>query len=376
MSLPLARLVSALERIAPPELAESWDNVGLLVDPRAPGAELEVSRVLLAIDATPAVVDEALATRTDCLVAYHPPLFEAKRRYQRSSDTLLFAAASAPFAVYSPHTALDAAKDGLNDWLAHCVGPGEVEPLVTARPGAARELKLVVFVPEDHADALRDALAEAGAGVIGNYSRCSFNTQGVGTFFGEEGANPEVGEQGRFERAPELRLEMVCPERVVPAAARAIARHHPYEEPAWELYPLSAKPLVGAGRARRVQLAEPRPLGELVSELKANLGLPHLRLAASATQLSGAPVRSVSVAAGSGSGAFDGGPPSDLYVTGEMRHHDVLAHLARGASVVLCEHSSSERGFLSALRERLLRETDTEVSVTIARADTEPLTVV
>ena len=375
MSLPLARLVSALERLAPLDLAESWDNVGLLVDPRAAGAELDVSRVLLTIDATPEVVEEAVAARAGCLVAYHPPLFEAKRRYRRQSDPLLFAAAATPFAVYSPHTALDAAKDGLNDWLAQCVGPGAVEPLVTAR-SSNTELKLVTFVPEDRADVLRDALAEAGAGVIGNYTRCSFNLRGEGTFLGDDTANPQVGEKGRFERVPELRLEMVCPERAVPAVARALLQHHPYEEPAWELYPLSAKPLVGAGRARRVTFPAPRPLPDVVAELKANLHVHHLRLAATPAHRNGSPIRTVTVAAGAGAGAFVEGPASDLYVTGEMRHHDVLACLARGASVLLCEHSSSERGYLAHFRERLLAETAGAVSVAVARKDAEPLVLV
>jgi dinuclear metal center YbgI/SA1388 family protein len=381
VSLPLAHLVSALERLAPLDLAESWDNVGLLVDPRAPGAELDVSRVLLTIDATPEVLEEAMAARAGCIVAYHPPLFEARRRYARKTEPLLFAAASVPFAVYSPHTALDAAKDGVNDWLARCVGEGEIEPLVTARAGSGRELKLVVFVPEEHADTLRDALSAAGAGVIGNYTRCSFNLKGEGTFFGDEATNPQVGEKGRLERVRELRIEMVCPERALPAVARALVQHHPYEEPAWEVYPLAAKPVVGAGRARRISLTTPRPLLELVAELKANLRLPHLRLATSAAHRSGSPIRSASVAAGAGAGAFESSGHSaelrsDLYVTGEMRHHDVLALLARGASVVLCEHSSSERGYLAHFRERLLKETDSAVSVAIARKDSEPLRVV
>jgi hypothetical protein len=328
--------------------------------------------VLLTIDATPEVVAEAVRVRTDCLVSYHPPLFEPKRRYSRQSEPLLFAAASAPFAVYSPHTALDAARNGLNDWLARCLGAGEIEPLVTARQRDS-ELKLVVFVPEENADRLRSALAAAGAGVIGAYTSCSFNLKGEGTFFGDDGSNPSVGERGRLERVPELRLEMVCPGGAVPRVTRALLENHPYEEPAWELYALAGKPSVGAGRARRITFPQPRPLLDVLAELKANLGLSHVRLAASALHRAGAPVLSATVAAGAGSASFAEGPPSDLYVTGEMRHHDVLAWLARGKSVILCEHSSSERGYLPDLRERLLGETRGEVSVAIAEQDTEPL---
>ncbi len=378
MALPLNRLLAALERIAPLELAESWDNVGLLVDPRERGVELDVERVVLAIDATQEVVEEVVAQRAQCLVAYHPPLFREKRRYRRVTDPVLFAAAASGCAVYSPHTALDCAPGGINDWLAGCLGAAaaEISPLSAICRKDPGELKLVVFVPEAHADALRDALSEAGAGVIGAYSKCSFGLRGEGTFLGDDSSSPAVGEKGRFERAPELRLEMVCPERALPAVARALRKTHPYEEPAWDVYCLADKPVLGAGFGRRVEFEEPRSLPELVGLLKKNLGLASLRLAESSLHAAGVPIRSVAVAAGSGSGAFAGSPPSDLYLTGEMRHHDVLELLGSGSSVVLCEHSSSERGYLERLRARLLAETDGAVSVTVSDKDREPLRVV
>lgn len=378
MTLPLNRLLAALERLAPLDLAESWDNVGLLVDPRERGVELDVDQVLLAIDATPEVVAEAVSRRAQCLVAYHPPLFEKKRRYQRATDPVLFAAAAANCAVYSPHTALDSVPGGINDWLSGCLGASaaEISPLTASRRKDPGQLKLVVFVPETHADALRDALSQAGAGIIGAYSKCSFGLRGEGTFVGDDSSSPAVGEKGRFERAPELRMEMVCPERALPAVTRALARVHPYEEPAWDLYTLADKPVPGAGVGRRVEFQEPRRLAELLGALKENLELPTLRLAESPSHAAGVPIRTVSVAAGSGSGVFAGSPPSDLYLTGEMRHHDLLALLARGSSVVLCEHSSSERGYLPRLRARLLAETDGAVSVTLAEDDREPLRVV
>jgi dinuclear metal center YbgI/SA1388 family protein len=368
-------LVAALGRIAPLDLAESWDNVGLLLDPRAPGRKLEVSRVLLAIDATPEVLEECRERGADCLVAYHPPFFAPKRRFSSSADPALFAAITTPFAIYSPHTALDAAAGGLNDWLAKCLGAGDVTALAPARP-QSNQHKLVVFVPEEHADRLRAALSDAGAGVIGAYSSCSFNLRGEGTFFGSEHANPRVGEKGKLERVPELRLEMVCPERALPAVARALHREHPYEEPAWDVYPLAPKPDPRAGVARQVTFREPRRLPELIAELKKNLGLGLLRVAASKSHLEGAALRTAAVAAGSGGAAFNRGPACDLYVTGEMRHHDVLEKLAQGSSVVLCEHSNSERGYLPELGRRLIAETGTNLDVAIAQTDVEPLRLV
>jgi len=372
----LASLVRALENIAPLELAEPWDNVGVLVDPREPNEELEVHRVLLTIDATPAVLREARDAGVQCLVAYHPPIFQPAKRFARRVDGALFEAISAGMAIYSPHTALDAAPGGLNDWLAEAFGAAQFAPLhQSLLSEAGAELKLVVFVPRENADRLRDALSSAGAGVIGNYSHCSFNLEGEGTFFGEEGADPVVGRAGRLERAAEIRLEMVCAKRDLARAARAIAQNHPYEEPAWDVYPLAPKPRLRAGSGRLVTLDVPRPLDELIGAVKAHLGLEHLRVAATDSHRNGHPIQSIGVCAGSGATVLQGAP-ADLYLTGELGHHHVLRALRDGASVLLCEHSNTERGYLPRLRERLLAQTAGEVDVLLAAADVEPLRVV
>lgn len=377
MSLPLSSLVSALEALAPLSLAEAWDNVGLLIDPRAAREELSVERVFLTIDASPRVVDEVIRAGGQCLVAYHPPLFQAKRRLAFRRDAAVFQAIRHGVAVYSPHTALDAAPGGVNDWLAEAFGEADVRALFPSElmdPSA--ELKLVVFVPEAAVDQLRRGLSEAGAGVIGRYTQCSFELAGKGTFHGEEGARPVVGAAGRLERVPELRLEMVCSRRVLPRVRDAIRRYHPYEEPAWEVYPLAPKahPQTGAGRC--VELAQPRPLTELVAMLKRHLALEHLRLAAAEGHAAGALIRRIAVCAGSGSSVFERARDVDLFVTGELGHHHVLAKLEQGASVILTEHSNSERGYLSRLRERLLAATGGAIDVQLASSDSEPLSVV
>nr|PZN14061.1 MAG: Nif3-like dinuclear metal center hexameric protein [Pseudomonadota bacterium] len=369
-------LLRALEAIAPLELAEDWDNTGLLLDPRAPGQEMPVERVLLAIDATEDVIREAVTFGAQCLVAYHPPLFAPKKRFARRTDPVVFTAVAHGIAVYSPHTALDAAPSGLNDWLSRGLGAGTVEPLFPAAPAEPNDLKLVVFVPEEHADALRDALAEAGAGVIGAYSRCSFTLRGEGTFFGHEGTNPAVGAAGQLERVPEIRLEMVCPRRALPAVTNAMARVHPYEEPAWDVYPLAPRPRRGAGPGRRLVLDEPAPLSEIAERLKRHLGLSHVGLAASARHRSGDLVRTIALAAGAGGSLFERGAGIDLYVTGEMRHHDVLAKLASGASVLLAGHSNTERGYLPTLRDRLSHALDGRVEIKVSTFDREPIAIV
>jgi dinuclear metal center YbgI/SA1388 family protein len=377
VTVALSALVRVFEAIAPLDLAESWDNVGLLVDPRSEGTELEIDRVLLTIDATRAVLREPSLGAGACLLAYHPPIFAALKRVDRMCSLVAVEALRRGFAVYSPHTALDAVAGGMNDWIAEAFGSASVTPIVPherAEPGA--ELKLVVFVPAENADTVRRALSDAGAGVIGDYSQCSFNLRGEGTFLGGATANPTVGHAGRFERVEEIRLEMVCPKRALPRVAAALVEHHPYEEPAWDVYPLAPKPRLGAGVGRIVTLAEPAPLGDVLVRVKRHLGLEQLRVAASEAHERGAPIRRVALCAGSGGSVFERTSGVDLYLTGEMRHHDVLAKLSQGASVILCEHSSSERGYLPRLRERLLAATGNAVEVTIAGSDVEPLRTV
>jgi dinuclear metal center YbgI/SA1388 family protein len=360
------QIVDAMEQIAPARFAESWDNVGLIV---RPPREKRISTAVLCIDMTLAVVDEALGKKAEMVIAYHPPLFNPIKRLD--PDQPAVRAMAEGLAVYSPHTALDAAPGGVNDWLADGLGKGKRAAIsAVADPAERDQCKVVVFTPADCVDRLRSAMADAGAGVIGDYTQCSFNLSGFGTFTGGESTNPTVGRRGRMERAEEIRLEMVCPRSVVPSIARAINQHHPYEEPAWELYPLEPKTDDSIGQGRLVTLDQPVALSTLVKRIKQHLGLDHVRVAEAAKQK----VRTIALCAGAG-GSVIGGQDADVYFTGEMRHHDVLAANARGISVVLCDHTNTERPYLKVLARRL-RQSVAGAKFILARADREPLRVV
>lgn len=376
MSLPLARVVELLSELSPLRYAEEWDNVGLLLGVAKAGpAAPAVTRALFAIDLTEAVLEEALARHVELVVAYHPPIFTPLRKLDGTapSGTLLRAAA-ARIAIYSPHTALDAAPEGVNDWLAAGVGSGSTAPLVDAAvrsPGA--ELKLVTFVPPEHTETLRAALAQAGAGVIGEYENCSSQSPATGTFRGSDATNPAVGAAGRLETVVETRLEMVCPKHALGAVARVMRDVHPYEEPAWDVYALAPRPAPDFGMGRSVELAEQTSLGTLVERLKLHLGRASLRVAASPAHRAGGPVRRVAVCAGSGKAVFERAPGFDVYVTGELGHHAVLAHLAAGSSVILAEHSSTERGYLPTYAARLAERCEGAIETFVAETCREPL---
>ncbi|RYG84402.1 Nif3-like dinuclear metal center hexameric protein, partial [bacterium] len=238
--MKLADLARAMEDIAPLAHAESWDNVGLL----AGDLEQPVARVQLTIDFTRAVAEECVRERCDAVVAYHPPIFAGLKRIDPASSVAL--ALRHGVAIYSPHTALDAAHGGTNDVLADVVEMTTRAPLRAKKaltPGAqGGACKLVTFVPEHACEALSRALFDAGAGAIGEYAACSFRTQGTGTFFGSDAASPVVGERGRLETVDEIRLETIVPAGKVDAVVAALRAAHPYEEPAFDLLVLRAPP--------------------------------------------------------------------------------------------------------------------------------------
>jgi dinuclear metal center YbgI/SA1388 family protein len=380
MSRSLSSVVALLERLAPLELAEDWDNVGLLVEP-SQAATRELRRLFLCIDLSESVLEEALEAGADFVLAYHPPIFRGLTRLRASSpgERVLVRALEAGLAVYSPHTALDSTPNGVNDWLARGVGDGRRTPLVPhASKPRTSELKLVVFVPRSHLAELRSALArELGAGKIGNYSECSYELDGRGSFLGNDDASPAVGSRGKLELVPEARLEMRCPTSALAELPRVIAAHHPYEEPAWDLYPLLSPPgRPGAGAGRLLELSTPTSLAEVLGRLKAHLGVSSLRVARAERHSGDAKISSVAVCAGSGGALFEKVRDVDLFVTGEMRHHDVLAKLGAGSSVILAEHTHTERGFLPELAGEITGLAGGELEVLVSQRDADPLRTV
>lgn len=347
MSNPrVADLVAMLEAWAPREWAESWDNVGLLVG----AMERPVSRVLVALELTEPVLAEAEEVGAELLVLHHPPIFKPlpALRFDQGAGGRLERLIRAGISVYAAHTNLDVAPGGVNDQLAAAVGLRE--PQVLQPTGEEKLLKLVTFVPPEHADAVRSALSAAGAGVIGLYDQCSFEIPGTGTFRPLPGANPYLGQVGDLERAAELRLEMVVPAARKQAAVAALLAAHPYEEVAYDLYPL-ANPGIARGHGRVGSLPAPVPLGELAEQVKQALAVPALRVVGDLDQL----VTVAATAAGSGAFLFRAAAAAgaQALVTGDVDHHDAWDALDAGVAVIDPGHYASEALVLPAVAQRL-----------------------
>ena len=241
-------LVLAMEQIAPTHRAEPWDNVGLLAGDPQHG----LAHALLTIDYTAEVAQEAARLGCDAVIAYHPVIFQPLKRV--TSPDLVFDAIRRGIAIYSPHTALDLAEGGTNDVLADAMGLENRRPLgLPKTPLSPWHYKLVTFVPLEQLEKVAAALADAGAGCLGNYSHCSYRSAGTGTFCPRPGSHPAIGRIGTMEYVDEIRIEVLVPVGRIDAVIQALRHSHPYEEPAFDLVQLSSPP-DGSGMGRIGQL--------------------------------------------------------------------------------------------------------------------------
>lgn len=347
-------LISAFDTFAPTYLANDWDNVGLLVG----SPDWPANKIMLAIDLTEAVLLEAINKNVEAIVSYHPPIFHPLNRVTCNTfkERVVLEAITHHIAIYSPHTALDVTTGGINDWIVEGIGTGDVralQPFGNLPPD--EECKLVTYCPEDQVEGLRLALASVNCGRIGQYRQCSFSSTGTGTFIGNEGTNPTHGDAGELQHVIECKFEMVVSKASLSLAIQALRQFHPYEEPALEVHELGERPRRDLGVGRRVILDQPLQLDELARKLKKHLGIGYVRVAPGAEQDNRGEVQTVGLCAGAGGSvcnlAIDDG--CEVFITGEMTHHDVVAATARGCTVVLTGHTNSERGYLPKLRDQL-----------------------
>ena len=342
-------IIRMLEQLAPKHYAVPDDKIGLQVG----SAEREIRRVLVALDVTSTVVDEAAKLGAEMIVAHHAFIYRplAHLRTDTPAGALAAELLRRDIAVYIAHTNLDAAEGGINDWMAEALGLQRCTVLEELHH--ERLFKLVVFVPRTHQDQVRDALFAAGAGWIGNYSHCSFNVDGIGTFLPREGADPFLGQTGRLERAEEVRIETVVPDGVRRQVIEAMLKAHPYEEVAYDLYPIEVKGrAVGLGRVG--ELTEPETLDAFAERVKRGLDVPFVRVVGDGAR----PVRKVAVLGGSGSRyvryALRAG--ADVFVTGDIDYHTAMDAQAAGLAIVDPGHHAEKilkRHLTIWLREQL-----------------------
>jgi dinuclear metal center YbgI/SA1388 family protein len=311
--MKLKEIISAFESFAPVAFQEDYDNSGLTVgDP-----DMEISAVLLCIDITLEVIEEALRKGANLVISHHPVLFKplSKITGKTATEKILLLSIRQNIALFCAHTNLDNILQGVNHKI--CLKLGIQKPEIL-RPQKDSLKKLVTYVPVKYADAVRQALFEAGAGHIGNYDACSFNVNGEGTFCAQEGAVPFIGEMGKLHTEKETRIETIFPAIFKPQIIQALLKVHPYEEAAYDIFPIdNTFRQVGSGIIG--ELSTPEDENDFLNQVKATFGCTMLRH----SQLLNRPVKRIAVCGGSGAflipAAISAG--ADVFLTGEIKYH-------------------------------------------------------
>nr|XP_022336773.1 NIF3-like protein 1 isoform X1 [Crassostrea virginica] len=342
-AMELTLVVKKLKEFADPNLAESWDNVGLLVEPTAPHM---VKKVMLTNDLTEAVYQEARAWKANLIISYHPPIFVPMKKLVQSNwkDRIITGCLENRIAVFSPHTSYDAVAGGVNDWLLQAFDVESSHPvtpsLVTSDPYNKR---LQITVDNDVQESMLRSLSRV------EHAQTTVNE-----------LNEELSQINVLCCQGNISAILECTE-CFSANIKSI-----------ELINLEKKPKPGHGMGRIGKLVSPISVSEAVEKVKGHLGLSHVRLAKGVGCES---ISSVAVCAGSGSGLLKNLSVS-LYVTGEMGHHDVLHAVQSGVSVILCDHSNTERGFLKVLQKSLISLFSNEIEFKVSKFDKDPLDIV
>lgn len=324
-------IFNALEEWAPKSFAYDWDNIGLQIG----SYDAKVEKVLISLDVLSNVVDEAIEKDIDLIVAHHPLLFKPLNQINFSTPkgNIIKKLINHNISVYASHTNLDIAKGGVNDLLSDALNLNDKQPLIPFKN--ERLVKLTIFVPLSHVEDVRNALSEAGAGYIGNYSHCTFQTKGQGTFMPREGTNPYTGTQNKLEYVDEYKIETIVEESNLSAVIDAMKRAHPYEEVAYDIYPLiNEGELYGLGRIG--QLKEKVTLQSLCQHVKQAFNCSHLKVTGDLSK----PVQKVAIVGGSGEKFIHDAKRqgADVYITGDMTFHHAQDAMEMGLAVIDAGH--------------------------------------
>ena len=344
--MKLTEIIRILEEIAPPEFAYPNDRIGLLAgDPSQ-----EIRRITVTVDATPRVITEATKMNMNLIIAHHPLIYNPLTdvRADKYPQSLIYRMIKSGISYYVIHTNYDAAEGGINDALAERLGVADTKILITTHTD--KLYKIVVFVPVDTVDSVRIALADAGAGMIGNYSHCSFQTDGIGLFVPEDGASPYIGAVGEVESTDEVRLEMLAKESVLKSAITAMIKNHPYETPAYDVYPLwNEGKQHGYGLCGR--LKAPMSFDGFHEMVRDVLDVEETRAVGDPDSM----VEKVALMGGGGGGDIEAAKSAgaDVYVTGDVKHSQFLHAQAIGLNVVDATHFHTERPGMQVLANRL-----------------------
>ncbi len=356
-------IIAHLETIAPPSYQENYDNAGLIVG----DAERPFEKALLCLDSTEEVVDEAIEKGCNLVIAHHPIVFKGLKKFNGKNyiERTVMKAIKHDIAIYACHTNLDNVHNGVSAKICEAIGLVNCEIL---KPKTGLLKKLFTYIPLESVESVRGAIFDAGAGVIGEYDRCSFNVEGYGTFRGSDASNPTVGEIGSLHKEPEVKVEMVFPSIIQSRVIAALTKAHPYEEVAYDVVSLdNAFARVGAGMVGELE-SEMDEL-EFLQMIKSKMQTDCVRY----TGLLEREVKRVAVCGGSGSfllrDAIRAG--ADVFITADFKYHQFFD--ADGKIVIAdIGHFESEQFTINLFHEILTQKFHT-FAFLFSKTNTNPI---
>jgi dinuclear metal center YbgI/SA1388 family protein len=342
--MKVKNLLNDLDKIAPFFLQESFDNSGIqFADLDAP-----VTKILLSLDVTQGVLNEAIENKANLIIVHHPLLFSPLKQITKQKNPLLHQVVTDQINLLAIHTNYDLAEGGLNDYVANLLGIKKISPLQSS---SEKIFKFAVYVPVKHADKVSQAIFEAGAGKIGKYTETSFNISGKGTFKPMEGTNQFIGKIGEKETVQEIKIETVVAERDLNSVIQVMKDNHPYEEPAYDIYELKTKPSYGIGIFGEID--KEVEISKFSLEVKNRLQARYIRLIKSNNRK----IKRVALCTGAGGSLLEqvSRKNADLYLTGDINYHTALRAKELGLNVLDIEHFDSEKFFVEALYNQLIK---------------------
>ena len=342
--MKVKNLLNNLDKIAPFFLQESFDNSGIqFADLDAP-----VTKILLSLDVTQGVLNEAIEKKANLIITHHPLLFSPLKQITKQKNPLLYQVITAQINLMAMHTNYDLSEDGLNDYVANLLG---IKKISSLQSSSEKIFKFAVYVPIQYADKVSQAIFKAGAGKIGRYTETSFNITGQGTFKPMEGTNPFIGKIGEKEEVQEIKIETVVAERDLDSVIQAMKDTHPYEEPAYDIYELKTKSSYGIGVFGEID--KEVEISKFSLEVKNRLQAHYIRLIKSNEQK----IKRVALCTGSGGSLLEqvSRKNVDLYLTGDITYHTALRAKELGLNVLDVEHFDTEKFFVEALYNQLIK---------------------
>jgi dinuclear metal center YbgI/SA1388 family protein len=359
-------IIQLFEQFSPKGLAMEDDKIGLQIG----RLNKKIDNVMIALDVLEEVIDEAIERNVQLIIAHHPPIFRPLKNVLTDTvqGRMIEKLLKHDIAVYAAHTNLDVAAGGVNDLLADALGLENPEVLVPTYETKLK--KLVVFTPISHAEEIRKVLGVIGAGFIGNYSHCSFSADGTGRFLPGQNTNPHIGQQGQLEVVDEVRIETIVPEPLLKRAITAMIKAHPYEEVAYDVYPVENKgEVLGLGRIGRVK---EMTLAEFAERVKEVLEVDKVRVVGDLSSR----VKKVAVLGGDGnkyfmSAKFKG---ADVYITGDIYYHTAHDAMMQGLNMIDPGHNVEKimKKGLTNILSKMCKESGYEVEIFPSEVNTDP----